>query len=178
MRRALLVLGALAACARAQASPGAMGDFVGSASKSLDLRLGRLEDPEIGRAAAQAVSRGVKVRLLLSWRPKANRLAAPALRQGGLELRWQPTERLSYGVADQSRLFCAPAAAPNGGNPALEGEAVDDAALASALEEEFDKAWGRASERLPENLSLNDALEALPDPRENQPHVTTKRRKM
>ena len=157
----------------------ALAQMIGSARQNLEIRMPQFDDLQLQKAAYLAVSRGVQVRLLLSRRLRANRLAAPDLRVLGLQLRWANKKEAAYLIADcKEVLLCA----PDGSGDSLDfedhGLPVGDERFAEAQSREFEKEWRKATESIPEEMALKDQLEALPDPRQTEPHVRTKRRKL
>jgi hypothetical protein len=179
-----LKAGFFLACALAAALPAAeklrpeLECVLGLAGSSLELRLPSLEDASLRRLALGAARRGAKVRWIASPLRKANRPLAEALKKGGVQLRWDSSERGGLALADESCLLKDgfDGAPDTLDAPSLGRRAMDDALLASALCDEFEGAWNSAWPEIPEGLLLKEELDALPDPRENAPRLRIRRR--
>src|SRR5258708_6141349 len=82
----------------------ALAALLGGARESLEMRLTRIDDPALRQGTAQALSRGVKVRLILSPREKSSRQRGDGLRSLGLQLRWSAKDGDSYVIADEQKV--------------------------------------------------------------------------
>jgi hypothetical protein len=107
------------------------------------------------------------LRLLFSPDLVAARKLGLALSGQGMEIRWSRPSPDFYGIFDGATVACQSGAAL---------ETYEDVNLASSLREDFETEWGLAAAVLDEALLLEDALQALPDPREKEPHTTRHRK--
>ena len=152
--------------------------LIDHAQHSLDMSLGCLDDAAFEARLAAAAGRGVKVRLLLQPRLRANRQAAFRLAKAGIELRFSDDIEARAIIADLSRV----AVGSFDAYPKLLDERSvrldmdDDEASGAELGEQFNQAWKQSHIKVPESLSLKDELDDLPDPTEREPRLKTKRR--
>ncbi len=146
---------------------GVVLNFVSASASTLDIQSPSLGDPGLERDLAQAVSRGVKVRLLLSPASKASRSFAAQNKIAALAPRWSSVDSdARYWIADRAKILTGTfdaATAPM--DTRLECLfRLDDVKTAAAWTRRFNRQWDRASGTLPERYRLEDELEALPSP--------------
>lgn len=150
--------------------------FVAQAKVSVCAELAILDGGPLTQALAAALGRGVALRVVLDpgdrgTRDQGRKLQASA--QAGsptakpLLLRW-----LKGAGRGQRRLLVD-------GALLLRWQAGQEAALdtqgVTAFAHRFEKRWPLASDSLPEGLTLEDDLKALPDPREQDPRISRRR---
>lgn len=149
-----------------------------SATARLDLRLPRFDDEGLKRSVAEALSRGVKVRLLVGKDAEAALNQSVDLIRMGLKARVFKSGDSRYAIADRTRALLGQ----------LDGTAeqlelsrqsvlyLDQAETCKALQAAFHSEWGRSAAAEPEAVTLKKELDALPDPRDNEPRLQMKRR--
>lgn len=145
--------------------------FIASAAKSVDAELALLDGGPLSAALLDAARNGRSLRLLLDPSQLSTRLQGVALQNASptAQVRWKPragkkqrrliadgTGLLTWGPAQANRV--------DGGVEALQQAG-----------QRFERLWGQAAQQLPEGQRLDDALQALPDPRENAPHFIRRR---
>lgn len=150
--------------------------FVALAKVSLCAELAVLDGGPLTLALLQAIGRGVSLRLVLdpserSVRDQGRALQAAALSSSAtaqaLQLRW----RKGAGRAQRRVLL--------DGTQLLRWQAGQDAqrddGASATFAHRFEQQWQAGSESLPEGLTLEDDLKALPDPREQAPRISRRR---
>ena len=149
-----------------------------SAALRADIRLPRFDDPGLISGALQALSRGAKVRLIAAKNDKSTRAAARRLADLGILVRWSGKGGPHALLIDGKQLLVG---GLDGGTESMDEReeslgVFDDTALLAEFEADFESAWKRSVAKLPRVLTLSDELEALPDPRDVEPRLKTKRR--
>ncbi len=172
-----LLLGSAGLVSAAGLTPTAgASDFVAATKLSLCAELAVLDGGPLTRSLTQALERGVILRLVLDptergVRDQGRALLAAARSNSAtaqaLQLRWLKgagrAERRLLGDGQQLLRWKA------GQEPRR-----DDGAVATFLHR-FEHRWPEASTELPEGLTLDDDLKALPDPREQDPRISRRR---
>lgn len=150
--------------------------FVSQAKLSVCAEIAILDGGPLTQALAATVARGVPLSLVLDpsdrgTRDQGRKLLATAQAASPtaqpLQLRWFKGAGRSQRrvLVDGKKLLRWQA----GQDPQ-----ADDAG-AAAFAHRFEKRWPLASDGLPEGLTLEDDLRALPDPREQDPRISRRR---
>lgn len=150
--------------------------FVEQAKVSVCAELALLDGGPLTQALSQALKKGVSLRLVLDPTERSARDQGRALQASaaastataqGLQLRW-----LKGAGRSERRLLAD-------GTGLLRWKAgqapLRDDKGATAFVHRFEHRWPLGSESLPEGLTLEDDLKALPDPREQAPRISRRR---
>lgn len=152
-------------------------DFVAAAKTGLSAEIAVLDGGDLTHALKLASRRGVALRLVLDPSERRTRSEGRGLLDAFQSLSPVPTAKLELRwakgagrgqrrmLADKARLL----AWRSGETPRRED------AQASAFSHRFEGRWIKADAALSEALALDDDLQALPDPRESEPHIKKRR---
>lgn len=162
---------AVSPVAAAAVAPISPASFAAAAVLKVDGELALLDGGPLSLALAQTAREGRQLRLLLDPEQRSTRLQGLAL--AGLsataQVRWKPRagKRQRRLLADGVRLLTWSAG--------YSAEATADPGLLALAQQRFERLWSGAQLQLPESQRLDDALKALPDPTESDPHFIRRR---
>ncbi len=143
-------------------SPASQNEFVGiigSAKETLDIMLYQFSNPAMMQALANAVSRGVRVRIILEPRVDANYPTAEFLSQKGIQVRFASKEytntHAKTAIIDGKKVLVG---STNWSRQAMRSNressvVIQSEALAQEFERVFEEDWAKAKDFVPPEQS-------------------------